>query len=87
MQKGTSKLKFPTHNLFFPQTARRSSSFLIKNIKYWGRPSGAVVKCTYSTLAAWGSPVRIPGADTAPFGMPCCGRHPTYRVEENGHGC
>ena len=18
---------------------------------------------------------------------PCCGRHPTYKVEENGHGC
>ena len=20
-------------------------------------------------------------------GMPCCGRHPTYKVEEDGHGC
>ena len=23
----------------------------------------------------------------APLGKPCCGRHPTYKVEEDGHGC
>ena len=23
----------------------------------------------------------------APLIKPCCGRHPTYNVEENGHGC
>ena len=22
-----------------------------------------------------------------PPGKPCCGRHPTYKVEEDGHGC
>ena len=33
-------------------------------------------------------PVQIPGADMAPHGKPCCGRHPTYKkVEEDGHGC
>ena len=29
-----------------------------------------------------------PGADMAPHGKtPCCGRRPTYKVEEDGHGC
>ena len=36
--------------------------------------------------AARGSPVRILGVDMALLGKPCCGRHPTYKVEEDGHG-
>ena len=28
-----------------------------------------------------------PGEDMAPLGKPCCGRCPTYKVEEDGHGC
>ena len=52
-----------------------------------GWPSGAVVKCTHSALVAWGLPVQIPGADKAPLVKPCCGRCPTYKVEEDGHGC
>ena len=52
-----------------------------------GRPGGAVVKCTRFALAAWGSPVWIPGADMALLGKPCCDRRPTYKVEEDGHGC
>ena len=52
-----------------------------------GRPGGAAVKCACSASAARGSPVWIPGADMAPRGKPCCGRHPTYKVEEDGHGC
>ena len=52
-----------------------------------GQPGGAVVKFARSALAAWGSPVWIPGVDMALLGMPCCGRHPTYKVEEDGHGC
>ena len=46
-----------------------------------------MVKCACSTSAAQGSPVRIPGADMAPLGTPCCGRRPTYKLEEDGHGC
>ena len=33
-----------------------------------------------------GSPVQIPGADMSPLVKPCCGRHPTYKVEEDGYG-
>ena len=52
-----------------------------------GRPGGAVVKCARSTSAAQGSPVQISGAEVASLGTPCCGRRPTYKVEEDGHGC
>ena len=46
-----------------------------------------MVKCARSALAAWGSLVRIPGADMAPLTKLCCGRRPTYKVEEDGCGC
>ena len=54
---------------------------------YGGRLSGAVVKNARSTSAARGLPVRILGADMALLGKPFCGRRPTCRVEEDGHGC
>ena len=50
-----------------------------------GPPGDAVVKFTHSASMSWGSLVRIPGADMAPLGRPCCGRRPTYKVEEDGH--
>ena len=52
-----------------------------------GSLAGTAIKFTCSTSAAQGSQVRIPGADMAAVGMPCCGRCPTYKVEEDGHGC
>ena len=54
---------------------------------FGGQPGGTVIKFTRSTSVAQGSPVRILGADMAPFGTPCCGRCPTYKVEEDGHRC
>ena len=62
-------------------------SAIKKRLKYWGQPGGTVIKCTRSVSAAWGWQVRIPGANMAPLGKPCCGRHPTYKVEKDGHGC
>ena len=52
-----------------------------------GQPGGTVVKSAHSASAAQGSPVWMLGADMAPLGKLCCGRHPTYKVEEDGHGC
>ena len=46
-----------------------------------------LVKCAHSASAAQGSPVQIPGGDMAPHGKSCCGRRPSYKVEEDGHGC
>ena len=46
-----------------------------------GRSGGAGVKCTHSTSVTWDLP------DMAPLGKPCCGRRPTYKVKEDGHGC
>ena len=46
-----------------------------------------MVKCARSSLVAWSSPVQIPGVDMALLGKPCCGRHPTYKVEEDGYRC
>ena len=40
-------------------------------------------------MAQWLSahaPIQRPGADIAPLVKPCCGRHPTYKVEEDGRG-
>ena len=43
--------------------------------------------CSGSASAAQGSPVQIPGRDMAPLSKQCCGRRPTYKVEEDGHRC
>ena len=51
------------------------------------RPSGAAVTFACFASVAQGSRVGIPGADMALLIKPCCGRHPTCKVEEDGHGC
>ena len=50
-------------------------------------PGGTAVKFARSPLATQGLPVWILGGDMALLGKPCCGRRPTYKVEEDGHGC
>ena len=52
-----------------------------------GQPGGTLVKFPRCALVAHGSRVRIPGADLALLMKPCCGRHPTYKVEEDGQEC
>ena len=50
-------------------------------------PGRVAVKFTHLALAAWGSPIQILGEGPALHIKPCCGRHPTYKVEEDGHRC
>ena len=52
----------------------------------WGWRSGAAGKFSRSALAIQGSLVQIPGADMASLGKARSGRHPTFKVEEDGHG-
>ena len=58
-----------------------------KNYKIGRWPGGTVVKFTRFASAAQSSPVRIPGVDYTMLDKPCCGRRPTYKVEEDGRGC
>ena len=66
-------------------TLEQTAGLLKEYLRGW--PSGAAVKCARSASVAQGSPVWIPGADMAPLGMLCCVRRPTYKVEEDRHGC
>ena len=50
-----------------------------------GQPGGAVVKFPRSASRRPRVRGSDPGADMAPLGKPCCGRRPTYKVEEDGH--
>ena len=52
-----------------------------------GGPGSGAVKFAHSASAAQGPLVRIPGEDMAPLLKLCCGSCPTYKVEEDGHGC
>ena len=53
-----------------------------------GLPAGAVVKSHVLLLGGLGFPSSDPGCGHGTtWQKPCCGRHPTYKVEEDGHGC
>ena len=64
-----------------------STQYASKEYDYRGLPGGRAVKCVHSALVVWGSPVQILGADMALLGKPCCGRHPIYKAEGDGHRC
>ena len=49
--------------------------------------AGPVAQRLSAHVLLWRPGVRILGADIAPLGKPCSGRRPTYKVEEDGHGC
>ena len=64
------------------------TNYMVKILVILGQPGGTAVKFACSDSVAWGSPVQILGMDLRTVLIkPCCGRHPTYKVEEDGHGC
>ena len=79
------------HSVFSSPLERDSmyvfSKMFIQKDSCWSWPCGTAVKCARSASAACGSPVLIPGVDMAPLDKPCCGRRPTYKVEEDRDGC
>ena len=79
----------PSFLLLIGPLATNSNVFfsLDQHSKCRGWPSGTAAKCTRSASVSQGSQVQILGADMAPLGKPCCGRCPTSKVEEDGHGC
>ena len=60
--------------------------FCFKNERLGASPVALWLSVHILLLAARGSPVQIPGADICTTHKPCCGRHPTYKVEEDGLG-
>ena len=52
--------------------------------------AGPVAQQLSAHVTLWrpgGLLVQILGADMAPLGGSCCGRHHIYKVKEDGHGC
>ena len=56
-------------------------------IRIRGWPGGVVVKFVCSTLAGWGSLVRIWGTDLCTAYKAMLWQGPTCKVEEDGHRC
>ena len=78
----------PSFRIFQAQiTVWKKVRYTTRNTNHRGWPGGAAVKCARFALAARGLPVRTPGVDMAPLVKPYCGRHPIYKIDEDGHGC
>ena len=59
----------------------------LKMSKNWSQPCGTVVKSVHSALAAGGLQVWILGADLWTAQQAILWRHPTHKIEEDGHQC
>ena len=78
---------FLIQNHFFLQTRMSSipvttTVLCLHSVTDQDRLSGLVVKFTCSTLAAWGSQIRIPGADLHIAYQAMLWQHPTYKIED-----
>ena len=58
-----------------------------KKNHYWGWSGGVVVKFVHSASAAQGSQVQNPGADLHGAHQAMLWWRPTYKIEEDRHGC
>ena len=73
-----------------PAHLSMAHSSLTTSITGWlGLSSPQALLLNVNVPRGWpgGLPVWILGVYMAPLGTPCCGRCPTYKVEEDGHGC
>ena len=64
-------------------------SFMIKHFKMHKPGASPVAQQLSTHIPLWWPGVhrfRSPVQTYAPLVKPCCGRHPTYKVEEGGHG-
>ena len=88
-----AKMLYKTGNVMVGQKVALFQTYFHRHKKvskdylFRGRPGGTEVKFTCSASVAQGLPVQILGADMASLVKPCCGRCPTCKVEEDGHGC
>ena len=77
------------YKINFQKRARQKTKYQphSKKERSRGWPGGAVVKFMYSASVAQGSRVQIPGTDLHTAHQAMLKWRPTYKVEEDGHGC
>ena len=59
----------------------------VKKINAGARPVTQLLSLHVLLLGGLGFAGSDPGCGHGMPGKPCCGRCPTYKVEEDGHGC